>query len=168
MSLAALCTGIVLGYASLASAGPADGSSGASAASAASFTAIVVRNTGVAMLLFSGVATAGFSTVITLGLMATYIGATFGAAARVVGVGEALVSIVLYAPLEFVGLLLAATAGTLPVVAAMASALRSGQGAPSPLHAYGTAVGLSLKTFMLAIAVVVVAAAVEATVITSR
>ncbi|MFE0581568.1 hypothetical protein [Streptomyces sp. NPDC058874] len=78
----------------------------ADTAFADSFGPIVLRNVGAAMLMFSGVLTAG-STVVALGLMAAYIGATFGSAAHAVGFQEALGSIVLYAPLIGRGRLIA-------------------------------------------------------------
>ncbi|MFE7315784.1 stage II sporulation protein M [Streptomyces sp. NPDC057555] len=173
VSLAALCAGIALGYASMSSF-----SSGGSLVEGAqknsetaflgSFVAILVRNTGAALLLFSGVITAGFSTVIALGLMAAYIGATFGAAAGMVGFQEALTSIALYAPLEFLGLLLAASAGLLPLVAGAGSALGGAAHGESPLRSYVDALGPSLKAFGGAVAVILVAAVVESLVITSR
>lgn len=174
VSLAVLCTGTVLGYLSMDQAGGDgswEGSSGQStgASLADSFAPIVIRNTGVAMLLFSGVLTAGFSTVVALGLMAAYIGATFAAAARTAGFQEALSSIVLYAPIEFLGLLFAATAGILPVVAGVSNTLRrSAEDGRSPLRAYLESVGLSLKTLGLAVAVIVIAALVESVVMITR
>ncbi|MFC5803114.1 stage II sporulation protein M [Streptomyces formicae] len=174
VSLAALCTGIVLGYSSMDPAGgdgawAGSGGQPAEISFASSFGPILVRNTGAAMLLFSGVLTAGFSTVVALGLMAAYIGATFGAAAHTAGFQEALGSIVLYAPLEFVGLLLAATAGMLPVVVGVANALRSSaEDGRSPLRAYAESVALSLKTLGVAVAVILIAALAESVVIAAR
>ncbi|MGI5195685.1 stage II sporulation protein M [Streptomyces sp. CA-288835] len=174
VSLAALCTGIALGYMSMDQGGGDGVWSGPGAQSAAapftdSLGPIVLRNTGAAMLLFSGVLTAGFSTVVALGLMAAYIGATFGAAARTAGFQEALGSIVLYAPIEFLGLLFAATAGMLPVVVGVANALRSSvEDGRSPLRAYADSVALSLKTLGVAVAVILVAALVESLVIAAR
>ncbi|UUN27775.1 stage II sporulation protein M [Streptomyces sp. FIT100] len=174
VSLAALCTGIVLGCTSMDPAGGdgawADpGGRPADVSFADSFGPIVLRNTGAAMLLFSGALTAGFSTVVALGLMAVYIGATFGAAARTAGFQEALGSIVLYAPLEFLGLLLAATAGMLPVVSGVANALHSSaEDDRSPLRAYAESLALSLKTLGVAVAVILVAALVESVVIAAR
>ncbi|MER6769415.1 stage II sporulation protein M [Streptomyces bacillaris] len=174
VSLAALCTGIVLGYTSM---DPADADGGwadpdgrtATGSFVGSFGAILLRNTGAAMLLFSGVLTAGFSTVVALGLMAAYIGATFGAAAHTVGFQEALGSIVLYAPIEFLGLLFAATAGMLPVVTGVAHALRGGaEDGGSPLRAYAGSIALSLRTLGVAAVVILIAALVEAVVITAR
>ncbi|MGW8954718.1 stage II sporulation protein M [Streptomyces sp. NPDC055709] len=174
VSLAALCTGIVLGYTSMDPAGggsawAAPGASSAEASFWGSFGPIVLRNTGAAMLMFSGVLTGGFSTVVALGLMAAYIGATFGAAAHTAGFQQALGSIVLYAPLEFLGLLFAATAGLLPVVAGVASALHWGaEDGRSPLRAYVESLALSFKCLGLAIAVILIAALVESTVIAAR
>lgn len=133
------------------------------------FGPIVVRNTGVTMLLFSGVLTAGFSTVVAVGLLGAYIGATFGAAARAAGLQEALGSIVLYAPIEFLGLLFAATAGLLPMVVGVTNALRSQvEDGRSPLRAYAESVALALKTLGVAVAVILFAALVESVVIAAR
>ncbi|MFH8404052.1 stage II sporulation protein M [Streptomyces sp. NPDC018019] len=170
VSLAALCTGIALGYTSMGQAGGNGAWAGPEGqGGAVSFTAILVRNTGAAVLLFSGVLTAGASTVVALGLMASYIGATFGAAARTAGVHEALGSIVLYAPVEFFGLLLAATAGLLPMTAGVANALRSStEDGRSPVRAYVESVGLSLRTLVVAVVVIFIAALVESVVIFAR
>ncbi|MFI6810236.1 stage II sporulation protein M [Streptomyces luteogriseus] len=174
VSLAALCTGIALGFTSMDQGGGDGVWAGPDAQPAAasftdSFGPIVLRNTGAAMLLFSGVLTAGFSTVVALGLMAAYIGATFGAAARTAGFQEALGSVVLYAPIEFLGLLFAATAGMLPVVVGVANALRgSVDDGRSPLRAYAESVALSLKTLGVAVAVILLAALVESVVIAAR
>ncbi|MFE2527579.1 stage II sporulation protein M [Streptomyces sp. NPDC059382] len=172
--MAALCTGIVLGYTSMDPAGGsgawvgADGQE-ADTSFADSFGPILLRNVGAAMLMFSGVLTAGFSTVVALGLMAAYIGATFGSASHTVGFQEALGSIVFYAPLEFLGLLFAATAGMLPMVAGVANALRgSTEDGRSPLRVYAESLALSLKTLGIAVAVILVAALVESAVIAAR
>ncbi|MEU6708128.1 stage II sporulation protein M [Streptomyces wuyuanensis] len=174
VSLAALCTGIVLGYTSMDPAGP-DGTWEGPEAHAeevsflGSFGPIVIRNTGAAMLMFSGVLTGGFSTIVALGLMAAYIGATFGAAAHTAGIQQSLGSIVLYAPLEFLGLLIAATAGILPVVVAVASTLNYAENeSRSPLRAYAGSLSLSLKSLGVAIAVILLAALVESVVIAAR
>lgn len=76
--------------------------------------------------------------------------------------------VALYAPLEFLGLLLAASAGLLPLVAGAGSALGGAAQGKSPLRSYVDALGPSLKAFGGAVAVILVAAVVESLVITSR
>lgn len=174
VSLAALCTGIVLGYASMHqpngdSTWVRSEAHSAMASCTDVLAPIVIRNTGAALLLFSGVLTAGVSTVMTLGLMGAYIGATFEVAARTAGFSEAVGSIALYAPIEFLGLLIAATAGMLPLAVSVARALHSsGEDGRSPLREYVGSMALSLKTLGVALAVILLAAVVESIVIIAR
>jgi hypothetical protein len=120
-----------------------------------------------ALLLFSGTFTGGFSTILALGLLSTYVGATFGAAASNVGVTDALLSIVLYAPSEFAGLLLAATAGIIPLAACVRSAFDD-RSERSPYISHLAAVQPALRYLAYAVLLICIGAGVEAAVISGR
>lgn len=172
VALVTLCVGAGIGYASIRGAAGTSGLAPATlhrATFAHSLGSISIRNLAAATLLSSGMATAGFSTIIGLGLMAIYIGATFSAAAANVGAWPALWSIVAYAPVEFLGMLLAATAGLLPIVAFIHASI--GEGAPErrgPVRTYLDSLPASLRVLALSASTIVVAALVESTVIVVR
>jgi uncharacterized membrane protein SpoIIM required for sporulation len=131
--------------------------------SSATFTQILARNVPAALLLFSGVATAGSSTLVALLLLGGYVGATFATAATAVGTLSAFGSIASYAPLELTALLLAAVGGLLPAATVI--------GRPEAVRrrdAYAAALSPSLGLLLLSIAMLAVAAAVEALVIHGR
>src|SRR6218665_192798 len=92
--------GFLLGYTSLAGLAGPEGDSH----QALSMWQILQFNAPALLLLFSGVATAGFSTLAALVMIGGYVGATLAAATANVGVAAALGSIALYAPPEFVAL----------------------------------------------------------------
>lgn len=153
-------TGAALGYLSLRGS---HGGTADAVTSSATFGEILARNVPAALLLFSGVATAASSTVVALLLLGGYVGATFATAATAVGTASALGSIASYAPLELAALLLAAVGGLLPAAAVT--------GRPEPVRrrdAYAAALPPSLGLLLLSIALLVVAAAVEALVIHGR
>jgi uncharacterized membrane protein SpoIIM required for sporulation len=129
---------------------------------------IVVRNVGVALLLFSGVVTGGLSTLIGAGVVSLYVGATLGAASTNVGFGAALVSIAPYALLEFAALLLAAVSGALPVASVVVGAPSAGTVGRGLISRYTRALPPALLLLGLAVAGLVVAAAVETATITYR
>jgi len=127
------------------------------------FWTILWRNLGAAMMLYSGVCTVGVSTVIGGLLLGGYVGATWAAAVSAVGAASAGGSIVWYAPLEMLGLVLAAVAGLMPVVAML------GRPPTTPrLRAYSDALPTSLRMLAIAVAVLVAAAFLETLVIGSR
>jgi uncharacterized membrane protein SpoIIM required for sporulation len=169
VALVTLCAGAVVGYATFSGRSGFGTGHPDSASFARSLALIVPRNLAAASLLFSGVLTGGFSTVVGLGLLAMYIGATFGAAAGNVGALDAFTSIAAYAPVEFLGLLLAATAGLMPVVSFMYTAVTGSRpGRPGAFGTYVETVSASLRVFALAVVVIVVAATVESVVIAAR
>jgi len=164
VALATLCAGAYLGGHSLGGTDLFDSHtrSGLAGGFWASLGFIVFRNGSLAMLLFSGVITAGFSTLIGLGLLSIYIGATFTAATGNVGFWPALSSILSYAPAEFLGLLIAATAGLVPVAALTHAAFASGSvERPRLTTVYVESVRTSLRMLVLSLAVIAVAALVE-------
>jgi uncharacterized membrane protein SpoIIM required for sporulation len=163
-------TGVVVGWASLSGSdalGGGDWVTPERTASADLLWNILGRNLSAALLLFSGAYTAGFSTILALGLLSTYVGATFGAAAGSVGVSDALSSVILYAPLEFAGLLLAATAGLTPVFAFVRSSFTEKPGS-RPIAAYVSALRPALRRLCHAVILIGVAGAVETIVISNR
>ena len=81
--------------------------------------------------------------------------------------GEVMSSIWIYAPAEFIALLLAAGAGLLPATAGIRSALSLSEPG-TPLCHYLGVFPLALKIFVLAAALLLVAALIEATVLAAK
>lgn len=132
------------------------------------FLEIFTRNMGAGLLLFSGVLTGGLSTLIGLTLIAAYVGATLSVAANGVGFMEAAGSIIFYAPLEFAGLLIIATAGFWPGQRAMREIF-----SPTLVKAgvFATYIGSlkdSMKVLFAGSAVLFLAAIVESAIIALR
>jgi uncharacterized membrane protein SpoIIM required for sporulation len=128
---------------------------------------ILAANVPALCLLFSGVITGGASTLIAWPLTAIYIGSTMRLGRTHMGIGEVVASIWIYAPLEFLGLLLGAGAGLIPVVAAIRSALSPSEVA-RPLRHYVAKFPLALKMFGIAWVLVLAAALLEATVLATK
>ncbi|HRW17308.1 MAG TPA: hypothetical protein P5181_00525 [Dermatophilaceae bacterium] len=125
------------------------------------FVQILGRNAGAAGLLASGYVTFGLSSVAAILLTSTWIGATVHALAA--GPTVALSApTVLYIVAEFVGLLLAATAGLLAPAAHVLAAASSGNRPRRDIT------GSFLRLLLAAAACIVGAAAVETAVILSR
>jgi len=137
-------------------------------AAAALALSILARNLGIVLLLFSGVVTAGVSTVMGFGLVSIYIGATFGAAAANVGAAAALGSIVTYAPVEFAAFLIAAAAGLLPIASVGSGALPGGDRGPGGLQAYLRPLPVALRLLGTAAALLILAALLETATIIVR
>lgn len=128
---------------------------------------ILVTNMPALCLVFSGVITGGISTLIAWPLTAVYIGSTMRIGQDQMGMGEVMSSIWIYAPAEFVALLLAAGAGLMPVTAGIRSALSLSEPG-TPLRHYLGVFPLALKIFGLASALLLVAALIEATVLAAK
>lgn len=176
VSLAILATGFYVGYSSMgsASADPLDAVRGAEDPSfLVLLSFFVTRNVGAALLYYSGVLTGGFSTLLGWAITALYIGATFAAATTNVGFSAASRSIMWYAPLEVFGLVLAATAGLYPIsvvlrlaygrAAAMGERRDTGY-----LATYLRAARGSIRVLLIAVAIIIAAAVLEAAIITLR
>lgn len=127
---------------------------------------ILLRNTAVALALFSGVLTVGIGSVLGIAFQGFVVGASTGAAATEVGAASALGSVVGYAVIEIPALLLAAAAGMLPAVAALLPARDVPPAAP--LSRYVAAFRPALFVLGAALLLLVVGAAVETSLITSR
>ncbi|WP_426120449.1 hypothetical protein [Kocuria sp. LHG3120] len=127
-----------------------------------SFGAIVVRNLGAAALLYSGVLTGGLLTGTSLALLSVYVGATAKIGVLNVGAAALVGAAGWYAGLEFLGCLVAAAAGLLPLTAAL-TARRHGL-----VRSYLTALPASLGVLALAVALLLAAAGIEAALIARR
>ncbi len=165
LALVTTVGGTLVGYFSMKSVTPQAPQDAAQVVpvSHVTFWTILGRNLGAAITLYSGVCTVGVSTLLAGLLLGGYVGATWAAAVSAVGAARAGGSIVLYAPLEMSGLLLAAAAGLMPVVAMLSRAPTT-----SRLRAYTDALPTSLRALAVSGAVLVAAAFLETLVIGSR
>lgn len=126
------------------------------------FLHILGRNLGAAMVLYSGVVTLGLTTLVSSGVLALYVGATVALGLHSVG-GQALFADVMwYVPFEFLGLVLAATAGLQPA-AGLAGRLIARQ--PVTVTSFVRDISRSLGTLLLAVILIVLGAAIEGLVI---
>lgn len=125
---------------------------------------ILLVNVPALCLVFSGVITGGLTTLIAWPLTAVYIGATMRIGQVQLGVAEVVSSIWIYAPVEFLALLLAAGAGLMPITAAVRSTLVNNEPI-TPLNQYVRVFPFALKTFGVASILLAAAAVLEATVL---
>ena len=134
-----------------------------------SFAAIFVQNISVVLFLFSGVLTLGLTSLVSLTMMSIYVGATMSVATTNGGVAAVLSDTGSYIGLEFLGMVLAATAGLCPVFALLGRALRA-ETDPSltSVGAYAAAVRTSMATLSISALLILLAAGIEAAVIASR
>jgi len=124
--------------------------------------AVAVINLGVAATLFSGILTFGLTSV--LGAIATgiYVGATMKVAVAGSGWFGVLVETGSYAPLEFIGVMVAGAAGMMPAASVMVNLPgHAGMSLRTILRRYALSCGLSLRWFGLAVALISVAAVIE-------
>ncbi|KHL01183.1 stage II sporulation protein M [Sinomonas humi] len=127
------------------------------------FVKVLLNNASTGALLYAGAATAGTATLIVWPIVAAYIGATFRASAGAVGVENVVGTIWPYAPLEFVGMCLAAAAGLMPLVSGLRAAFEPQS--VGPARAYAREIPSTLKVFLASLTLIALAAAVEAAVI---
>lgn len=118
------------------------------------FLAIFLRNTSVALGLFSGVLTLGLSTMVFLLLVGAMLGWSVAASVGALGVMETLLRSWSYTPLEVLGLALAGGAGLLPLVRLIRNAF-SAEADRSPV------LPRALFTLAVALGVLLIAALVE-------
>ncbi len=126
-----------------------------------SAASILMTNLGTALLLFSGVATLGLSSVVGVGLVAAFIGASMRAVMANLGPWTTLGHSGPYMFIEFAGVALAGTAGVLPVIAGLRAAFSDAEQAPGFIRTYGAAIPQAMQVFALAVVLIVVAAAIE-------
>ncbi|WP_104125841.1 stage II sporulation protein M [Cryobacterium sp. Y57] len=124
--------------------------------------AILSQNLAAALLAFSGVATAGLSTLFGISLTSLWVGASFHAVQVELGAAEVVIRVLPYAGIEFAGILLAATAGLLPAVVFVAERFRY---APRQRYTYTSSVPGTLRLFLVAVLLITMGALVEAAVI---
>lgn len=132
------------------------------------FLEIFIRNMGAGLLLFSGVVTGGLSTLIGLILVAVYVGATFSVAVNGVGFMEAAGSIIFYAPLEFAGLLIIATAGFWPGQRALLEMFSPTAAKTRVFATYIGSLNDSMKVLFIGSTVLFFAAIIESIIIAHR
>lgn len=126
---------------------------------------ILIRNLSAALLLFSGVATVGLTTVVGLLFTAIWVGAGFQAMLASGGLESLSPMVLTYIPLEFGGVLIAAVAGLLP----LGHALSNFTGDESQRH-----VGVfshapeALKWLSVSVGLICLGAAIEVLVIVTR
>ena len=130
------------------------------------FLQILMRNAGAALVLYSGVVTLGLTTLVAGGILALYVGATVSLGVHSIGVAQLASDVALYVPLEFGGLVLAATAGLQPACGAVRLVLIDRD--KISLASLHRDFADSLRTLALALALILVAAAIEATLISLR
>jgi uncharacterized membrane protein SpoIIM required for sporulation len=127
------------------------------------FIRVLRNNAPAAALLYAGTLTAGTVTLIVWPIVSAYVGATFRASAGILGLHDVVGTIWPYAPLEFLALSLAATAGLMPLVAGLRSAFAEKEA--GVLRAYAWEIPASLKVVAASLILLAVAAAVEASII---
>lgn len=144
-----------------------------------SFVAILLRNLGVCAFLYSGVISAGITTIAAVVLTSFSIGVSMAVVQDAAGLGSMLSDVIWYAPIEFAAFLVAAAAGIAPVLNAVLRVPRCslnrvtigiGEDAAvgnerGALRRYFGAFPLALRLGIVAVAGIVLAAGVEATVI---
>ena len=130
------------------------------------FLAILLRNTAVALGFYSGVLTAGLSSLIGIAFFGFLVGASTAAAATEVGLAAALTSVVGYAVFEIPALLLAATAGLVPATVLLFPSRRAAEVRPFPR--YLAQFPSTLLLLAIALVLIVVGAGVETIIIEAR
>ncbi|MDO5633577.1 MAG: stage II sporulation protein M [Micrococcus sp.] len=123
------------------------------------YAEILARNLGAALLAFGGVLTAGVVTAVTVPLIGVWVGATSRISIDGAGWDTVLSSTVSYAPLEFLGVAIAAAAGLLPLIHAMTppgSARQEGF-----MRRYISALPSAITVLIVAVGIIVVAAGIE-------
>lgn len=129
---------------------------------------ILAQNFATLAFLYSGVITAGLTSVIGLGMVAGFVGATFKVGVLASGLTPLLLETGLYLPLEFGACLVAGAAGLYPLVCAVSRALDGAPGTVKVLRAYVGAATVSLAMLGVATALLLVGALVETLLIVRR
>ena len=127
------------------------------------FVQILTRNVGAALVLYSGIATLGLTTLVGAGILALYVGATVSLGVHSVGGGNLLADVIWYVPFEFLGLVMAATAGFQPTAGLVQRLAFKRE--PATVASFIQDTARSLGTLLIALALIVLGAAIEAIVI---
>ena len=166
-SLVVFAAGFALGFGSIGR-GWAQSSLGAGGATNAVFGssvfAILAQNLIAVMFLYSGVLTFGLTSVLSIGMVSIYVGATMAVGVTNSGWTQMAGATGVYALLEFAGCILAAAAGLYPGCAFLAHVVKD----DAAFGRYLDAVATSLKILGCAVALILTAAAIEAVVIAIR
>ncbi len=137
----------------------------AGAEGAEAFWVILSTNIGAAALLCSGMASAGVGSLLGMLVVSGGVGGFAAAGASRHGWTAVVEAVWAYAPLEFAGLIAAAAAGVLPLLAALVPALEEGAG---PTQRYVRALARTWPLIGASVALLVIAATVEVAVISTR
>lgn len=160
-SLAVFLVGATFAYQMLSASWAAASVGPASAVGSmqSTFVTILSANLGTAVFLYSGAVTFGLTTIVGLGMLSAFVGATMKTGVTIGGWGALAGDTAVYALLEFLGFIVVAASGLYPVIATMVS----GQGERSEpvLRRYLTALTVSLRVFALGVSIIVVAAVIE-------
>lgn len=164
LSLALLCAGLAVGFQTSFGAGPVKGSNGGGASWWDAFVGVVAVNAPALALLYSGALTVGTVTLIAWPILAIYIGATLRASMNLIGAEKVFSTIWVYAPLEFIAMSIGASAGLMPLLSALWTAFFP-QSEERPLRAYLGEIPRTLRMIAIALGLMLLAAAIEASVI---
>ncbi len=165
-SLAVFTAGATVGYIALADV-ELFARATAESEPAMSPWAILGQNLGAILFMFSGAVTFGLTTLVGLAMLSAYVGATMAVGIGNVGLARLVSDTGMYAPIEFLGCLVAAAAGLYPAFTVI-GAVFADRERPQLLHSYLNSLYGSLKIFALAAALIVSAAAIEAIVLAIR
>jgi hypothetical protein len=127
--------------------------------------AIALRNLGAVALLAAGAPLLGTLTLVAVPVIGIGLGLSAAAVVAALGPVEALQRVAPYIAFELTGVVLAAAAGILPTVHALAAAARRSASLPS---AYASALPFSLGLTLLAALLILIAAGIEAVVIAAH
>jgi uncharacterized membrane protein SpoIIM required for sporulation len=170
VSVAVFVGGLAIGYSSISDTWAADSVHSwreTDLSVTASFFAILLRNASAMAFLYSGVLTFGLTSVLALTMVSAYVGATAATGINNVGAWQLFTATGSYALLEFLGCIVAATAGFYPTSALVAGLARQKEDAGS-LKRYFGAIRVSARILAFGGALVVVAACIEVTLIATR
>ena len=154
----------VLGAVTCISAAAGDGIASLNAAAVA---AIAVRNLGAIALLAAGAPMLGILTVLAVAVIGMGLGLSGASVIAALGPAETLARVSPYIAFELTGVVLATAAGLLPTVHAARAALRTRDRAPF-LIAYTRGLRASLVLAGVAAGLIVIAAGIEAVVISAH
>lgn len=161
LSMSAIAT---FGFASLNATWIQDfGPLGSSPQSTTDLAQILSSNVGAALVLYSGIITFGFTTIIAAGILSLYLGATISVGLHSVGAVMLMSDVIWYVPFEFTGLALSATAGIQPlsgIISRCDSLRKSTRG-----WSFGADVIRSLGTITVALIFILCGALIELIVI---
>jgi uncharacterized membrane protein SpoIIM required for sporulation len=169
VSLVVFLCGATLGYTSISREWAAEslGAGGTNVIYGGSLATILIQNLGTVMFLYSGVLTLGLTSILSVGMLSAFVGATMSVGISNVGGLQMMAHTGAYIPLEFGGCVVAAAAGLYPALTLLARVFNDNADT-NVLGTYLNAVYTSLKVLGCAVALILTAAAIEATVIAVR